>query len=114
MGVIHLLGMDTHDARSLIVGGPSSRNGTRGWCLPIEPGIYIPANDQTAPKELRGIGIRIEDDVLVTKDGVEVLTIEAPKIGCGSRGDRWSSLTQMRNKRHQVPLSKKLSKILYS
>jgi Xaa-Pro aminopeptidase len=77
-GVSHLLGMDTHDAGALIVGG-RSREMEPGWCFTVEPGIYIPANDDSAPKELRGIGIRIEDDVLVTSDGVEVLSHEAPK-----------------------------------
>lgn len=77
-GVSHLLGLDTHDAGALLIGG-NSREMESGWCFTIEPGIYIPANDQTAPKELRGIGIRIEDDVICTNDGAEVLTHEVPK-----------------------------------
>lgn len=77
-GVSHLLGLDTHDAGALIVGG-KSREMEPGWCFTVEPGIYIPANDTTAPQELRGIGIRIEDDVMVTNEGVEVLTHEVPK-----------------------------------
>lgn len=77
-GVSHLLGMDTHDAGGLLVGG-QPRKMEAGWCFTIEPGIYIPANDETAPKELRGVGIRIEDDVLVTATGVEVMSAEAPK-----------------------------------
>jgi Xaa-Pro aminopeptidase len=77
-GVSHLLGMDTHDAGALLVGG-RAREMESGWCFTIEPGIYIPANDTTAPKELRGIGIRIEDDIVVTSEGVEVLTHEVPK-----------------------------------
>lgn len=91
-GVSHLLGMDTHDAGALLVGG-RPRHIAEGWCFTIEPGIYIPANDETAPKELRGLGIRIEDDIIVTPNGPEVLTAEAPKsvadleaiIGSGSR-----------------------------
>jgi Xaa-Pro aminopeptidase len=77
-GVSHLLGMDTHDAGALIVNG-ESRKMEEGWVFTVEPGIYIPANDEIAPKELRGIGIRIEDDVLVTKTGVEVFSAAAPK-----------------------------------
>jgi Xaa-Pro aminopeptidase len=77
-GVSHLLGLDTHDAGALLVGG-RPREIETGWCFTIEPGIYIPANDSTAPKELRGIGIRIEDDIIVTGQGVEVLTHEVPK-----------------------------------
>ena len=46
--------------------------------LTVEPGIYVP-DDDTVPAQFRGIGIRIEDDVLVTRDGNEVLTAAAPK-----------------------------------
>ena len=49
-----------------------------GMVLTIEPGIYVPI-DKNIPKPWHGIGIRIEDDVLVTKTGRDVLTEEAPK-----------------------------------
>jgi Xaa-Pro aminopeptidase len=45
----------------------------------VEPGLYIPANDALAPEAFRGIGIRIEDDLLVTAAGYENLTAAAPK-----------------------------------
>jgi Xaa-Pro aminopeptidase len=45
----------------------------------VEPGIYIDANDASVPSEYRGIGIRIEDDVLITPDGCDVLTHGIPK-----------------------------------
>lgn len=77
-GVSHLLGTDVHDAGLYEVNG-QSRILEAGMCLTIEPGIYIPKDDTTAPQELRGIGIRIEDDVMVTVDGNEVLTSSAPK-----------------------------------
>lgn len=77
-GVSHWLGMDVHDSGLYEVAGHSRRI-EPGMIFTIEPGIYIPENDLSAPKELRGIGIRIEDDVLVTKDGVENLTVLAPK-----------------------------------
>jgi Xaa-Pro aminopeptidase len=81
-GVSHLLGMDTHDAGALLVGG-RPRAMEPGWVFTVEPGIYIPPNDTTAPAELRGIGIRIEDDVVCTETGVEVLTSEVPKDVAG-------------------------------
>lgn len=77
-GVSHLLGMDTHDSGALVIAG-RQRAMEAGWVFTIEPGIYIPANDTTAPAELRGIGIRIEDDVLCTETGADVLTSEVPK-----------------------------------
>jgi Xaa-Pro aminopeptidase len=45
----------------------------------IEPGLYVASDDESAPKELRGIGIRIEDDVLVTDAGHENLTAAIPR-----------------------------------
>jgi Xaa-Pro aminopeptidase len=47
--------------------------------LTCEPGIYISPDDEEAPAEMRGIGIRIEDDVLVTAGGYEVMPIAVPK-----------------------------------
>jgi hypothetical protein len=47
--------------------------------LTIEPGLYVAPGAREAPPELRGLGIRIEDDVLVTREGCEVLTDRVPK-----------------------------------
>jgi Xaa-Pro aminopeptidase len=77
-GVSHLLGLDTHDLGVLQVRG-ESRPMEPGWVITIEPGLYFPANDNSIPAEYRGLGIRIEDDVLVTSDGAEVLTKGVPK-----------------------------------
>jgi Xaa-Pro aminopeptidase len=47
--------------------------------LTVEPGLYIPPDDRSAPAKYRGIGVRIEDDVLVTDDGNRNLTAKVPK-----------------------------------
>ena len=73
----HWLGMDVHDVGEYRV-NDAWRMLEPGMVLTIEPGIYIPAK-HGYPKEWQGIGIRIEDDVLVTRNGPEVLTDEAPK-----------------------------------
>jgi Xaa-Pro aminopeptidase len=74
----HWLGMDVHDVGLYRVSG-SSRVLEPSMVLTVEPGIYIAADDESAPEALRGVGIRIEDDVLVTADGHEVLTAAIPK-----------------------------------
>ncbi|HEX6039873.1 aminopeptidase P N-terminal domain-containing protein [Longimicrobium sp.] len=73
----HWLGLDVHDA-----GVYRDRDGeplplAPGMVLTVEPGLYIPVADDV-PEHLRGIGIRLEDDVLVTADGPEVLTRGVP------------------------------------
>ena len=50
-----------------------------GMVVTVEPGLYFAEDDETIPREYRGIGIRIEDDVLVTPTGHEVLTAACPK-----------------------------------
>ena len=50
-----------------------------GMVITVEPGLYIQPDDEKFPPEYRGIGIRIEDDVLVIEDGVEVLSRELPR-----------------------------------
>jgi Xaa-Pro aminopeptidase len=50
-----------------------------GIIITVEPGLYIAENSENIPDKYRGIGIRIEDDVLVTPDGHHVLTAKAPK-----------------------------------
>lgn len=73
----HWLGLDVHD-----VGGYRRDGEPRplvpGMVLTVEPGLYVPVEDDI-PEAFRGIGIRIEDDVAVTADGHEVLTVGVPK-----------------------------------
>ncbi len=77
-GVSHYLGMDVHDAGLAEING-KPRLIEAGMAFTIEPGIYIPLLDESAPEELRGLGVRIEDDILVTDSGCEVLTEKAVK-----------------------------------
>jgi Xaa-Pro aminopeptidase len=74
----HWLGMDVHDVGDYKVGG-EWRVFESGMVLTIEPGIYIPAGLRGVPRRFGNIGIRIEDDVAVTRRGAEVLTAQAPK-----------------------------------
>lgn len=69
----HWLGLDVHDVGDYKV-GDQWRLLEPGMTLTVEPGIYIPANSKNVPKKYWDIGIRIEDDVLVTKQGCDVLT----------------------------------------
>lgn len=101
-GTSHWLGLDVHDVGAYVVrqsagagarkdsgadgrgSGPDGEE-TRprplapGMAYTIEPGIYVAADDPNAPEAYRGIGIRIEDDVVVTEDGILNLTREIPK-----------------------------------
>ena len=74
----HWLGMDVHDVGDYKI-NQEWRLLEKGMVLTIEPGLYIPADCKTVDEQWRGIGIRIEDDVLVTADGHEVLTRDVPK-----------------------------------
>lgn len=73
----HWLGMDVHDVGDYKV-YDHWRLLEPGMVLTVEPGLYISAADDV-PKGFRNIGVRIEDDVLVTRDGCDVLSIDAPK-----------------------------------
>jgi len=73
----HWLGLDVHDAGDYKRAG-KWRSLAPGMVLTVEPGLYIRAAADV-PEPLRGIGVRIEDDALVTESGCEVITLEAPK-----------------------------------
>jgi Xaa-Pro aminopeptidase len=74
----HWLGLDVHDVGSYTQDG-RPRTLEPGIVFTVEPGLYIAADDEKAPERLRGIGVRIEDDVLVTAEGHENLTAAIPK-----------------------------------
>ena len=74
----HWLGMDVHDVGDYKIGA-TWRALEPGMVLTIEPGLYMPPGTRGVPPQFRNIGIRVEDDVLVTRDGHEVLTDGVPK-----------------------------------
>ena len=74
----HFLGLDVHDL-GLYTKGKEPRPFEPGMVITIEPGLYVPPDDEEAPKEFRGIGIRIEDDILITSGDPNNLTEKVPK-----------------------------------
>ncbi|WP_417560613.1 aminopeptidase P N-terminal domain-containing protein [Marinomonas sp.] len=74
----HWLGLDVHDCGAYKIAG-ESRLLEEGMVLTIEPGLYVSADDESVDAKWRGIGIRIEDDVLIRADGPYVLTHGLPK-----------------------------------
>ena len=77
-GTSHMLGIDVHDcanARNESYWGDLAE----GYVLTVEPGLYFQANDLTVPEEYRGIGVRIEDDILVTSTGAKNLSEALPR-----------------------------------
>jgi Xaa-Pro aminopeptidase len=78
-GTSHHLGMDVHDCaqarREMYIDAELKP----GMIFTIEPGLYFQPDDMTVPAKFRGIGVRIEDDVLVTAKGVENLTKGLPR-----------------------------------
>jgi Xaa-Pro aminopeptidase len=77
-GTSHWLGMDVHDVGAYTQDG-KARPLAPGMVLTIEPGLYVAADAADVPAELRGLGVRIEDDILITADGHENLTAACPK-----------------------------------
>jgi Xaa-Pro aminopeptidase len=98
-GTSHWLGLDVHDVGAYVTnsgkqnqaGEAKPRPLCKGMVYTIEPGLYISANDPNAPEALKGIGIRIEDDIVITEDGILNLNREIPKtvdaIEAWVRGD---------------------------
>ncbi|HWE23739.1 MAG TPA: aminopeptidase P N-terminal domain-containing protein [Myxococcales bacterium] len=75
----HWLGLDVHDAGNYRGPDGEPRRLEPGMVFTIEPGLYVAPDDDKAPAELRGLGIRIEDDILVTDAGHENLTAAIPR-----------------------------------
>ncbi|MET9668139.1 aminopeptidase P family protein [Streptomyces sp. NPDC006475] len=78
-GTGHMLGMDVHDCAAARTEAYVDGTLEPGMCLTVEPGLYFQADDLTVPEEYRGIGVRIEDDILVTEDGNRNLSASLPR-----------------------------------
>src|SRR5262249_39314151 len=74
----HWLGRDVHDVGQYKI-GDTPRALEPGMVFTVEPGLYVPADAADVPAPHRGIRIRIDDDVLVTQGGIEVLSAAVPK-----------------------------------
>lgn len=88
-GVGHHLGLDVHDCAHSSREAYQGASMAPGMVLTVEPGLYFHAHDLTVPPELRGIGVRIEDDLLVTESGADVLSAGLPITADGL--ERWMS-----------------------
>ena len=77
-GTSHFLGLDVHDAGMYHVDG-RPRELRAGMCFTVEPGLYFSESNAAVPEHLRGIGVRIEDDLAMTETGFEILTEQIPK-----------------------------------
>ncbi len=78
-GTSHMLGLDVHDCGRAAPESYAKGTLAEGMVLTVEPGLYFQRDDLLVPEELRGIGIRIEDDVLVTGDGSRNLSAMLPR-----------------------------------
>src|SRR5699024_6848975 len=78
-GTSHHLGLDVHDCAQARKEDYMDAELEPGMLLTVEPGLYFKADDLLVPEELRGIGVRIEDDVLVTEGGYDNLSGFLPR-----------------------------------
>ncbi|ACU38543.1 aminopeptidase P family protein [Actinosynnema mirum] len=88
-GVGHHLGLDVHDCGSSAYEQYQGAPLRPGMVLTVEPGLYFHAHDETVPPELRGIGVRLEDDLLVTATGSDVLSGALPIDAAGI--EQWAA-----------------------
>ena len=75
----HMLGLDVHDCAKARAEEYLDGVLEAGNVLTVEPGLYLQPDDLTLPEELRGIGVRIEDDLLVTEDGARLMSDGLPR-----------------------------------
>ena len=86
-GTSHHLGIDVHDCALATREQYSDAELEPGMIITVEPGLYFKADDELVPVELRGNGVRIEDDVLITEDGCENLSAAMPRSS--SEVEQW-------------------------
>ena len=101
-GTSHHLGIDVHDCAQARREEYMDGELRPGMVLTVEPGLYFKADDLSIPEELRGIGVRIEDDVLVTADGCENLSAACPAPRTTSRRG-WPTCAADRRRKHRRP-----------
>lgn len=77
-GLGHFLGIDVHDVGRYYY-GTDSRELEPGMVMTVEPGLYVAADTEDIPEQYLGIGVRIEDDVVITNNGARILTSKVPK-----------------------------------
>jgi Xaa-Pro aminopeptidase len=87
-----MLGLDVHDCGKAAPEAYAKGTLAAGMVLTVEPGLYFQKEDLLVPEELRGIGIRIEDDVLITADGTRNLSDSLPRTA--DDVEAWMSATR--------------------
>lgn len=75
----HMLGMDVHDCAAARAEQYLDGVLEAGHVLTVEPGLYLQPDDLTLPPELRGVGVRVEDDLVVTQDGARLMSSALPR-----------------------------------
>jgi Xaa-Pro aminopeptidase len=78
-GTSHHLGLDVHDCAQARQENYRDAELRPGMVITVEPGLYFKSTDLLVPEELRGIGVRIEDDVVITEDGCQILSDHLPR-----------------------------------
>jgi Xaa-Pro aminopeptidase len=79
----HMLGLDVHDCAKARNEAYLDGVLEAGQVLTVEPGLYLQPDDETLPPELRGIGVRIEDDLVITEDGARLMSSALPRTVAG-------------------------------
>src|SRR3546814_7678207 len=93
-GTSHMLGLDVHDCGQASTEAYPKGELAESMVLTVEPGLYFQEDDLLVPEQLRGIGIRIEDDIVVTADGSRNLSASLPRTADDVRSEEHTSELQ--------------------